>query len=167
MPVKNEASTRFMDEIRIISPWANNIAFIAFASMVIVFSVLTPGDKNPPPRAGMVLVGILLGVVLASYILLIGYINRDAGRRNMSRVLWTFVAILIPNALGIVLYFILRKPRVTFCSQCNAVIEPGFGFCPNCRHRLAGTCPQCQRSVTGGGKYCPYCGADLGTVVNA
>ena len=135
--------------------------------MVILFSVFTPGDKNPPPRVGMVLVGILLGVVLASYILLIGYINRDAGRRNMSRVLWTFVAILIPNALGIVLYFILRKPRVVKCPQCNGVIEPGFGFCPNCRHRLAGACPQCQRSVTTGGKYCPYCGADLGTVVNA
>ena len=52
--------------------------------------------------------GLLVGAVVACYLLLIGYITRDARRRGMSPVLWTFVAILVPNALGIILYFILR-----------------------------------------------------------
>jgi predicted amidophosphoribosyltransferase len=52
------------------------------------------------------------------------------------------LAIFIPNALGIVLYFVLRKPRIANCPQCGAVVEPGFGFCPQCRHRLTAVCPR-------------------------
>jgi RNA polymerase subunit RPABC4/transcription elongation factor Spt4 len=92
----------------------------------------------------------------------IGYVNRDAGRRGMSRVFWTLLAIFIPNALGIVLYFILRKPRTSNCPQCGAVVEPRFGFCPRCRHRLSPVCPHCQRGVNASDKFCPYCGDDLG-----
>jgi RNA polymerase subunit RPABC4/transcription elongation factor Spt4 len=162
MPMKNESSTRFMDEVRSISPWAFVIAIIGFAAMVatIVFAALA--DKNAPPMAVMVLLGIVAGTAVGCYILLIGYVNRDAGRRGMSRVLWTLLAIFIPNALGIVLYFILRKPRIENCPQCGAIVEPGFGFCPRCRYRLSPVCAQCQRSVHAGDKFCPYCGGELG-----
>ncbi|MFZ0864254.1 MAG: zinc ribbon domain-containing protein [Candidatus Sulfotelmatobacter sp.] len=162
MPMKNESSTRFMDEVRSISPWAFVIAIIGFAAMVatIVFAALA--DKNAPPMAVMVLLGIVAGTAVGCYILLIGYVNRDAGRRGMSRVLWTLLAIFIPNALGIVLYFILRKPRIEKCPQCGAIVEPGFGFCPRCRYRLSPVCAQCQRSVHAGDKFCPYCGGELG-----
>jgi predicted amidophosphoribosyltransferase len=99
--------------------------------------------------------------VLGGYIVLIGYVNRDAGRRGMSRVLWTLLAVLVPNALGIVLYFILRKPRTSNCSQCDAEVDPGFSFCPRCRNRLQPVCPHCRRSVVPGDKFCPYCGGAL------
>jgi predicted amidophosphoribosyltransferase len=79
----------------------------------------------------------------------------------MSRWLWTLIAIVIPNALGVVLYFILRKPRAANCSQCEAEVEPGFSFCPRCRTRLQPVCPHCQRSVGLNDKFCPYCGGDL------
>ena len=164
MPVRNETSTRLMDEMRIISPWAFFFAFLGFLSMVALLVFATTADKHPPPMPVMALLGIVTGTVVACYILLIGYVNRDAGRRGMSRVLWTLIAIFIPNALGFVLYFILRKPRTSHCPQCSAVVEPGFGFCPLCRHRLAPVCRQCQRSVNAGDKFCPYCGADLGAV---
>ena len=55
--------------------------------------------------------GLLAGVGGGCFLLLIGYINRDAKRRGMSPTLWTIVAVLIPNGLGIILYFILRQPR--------------------------------------------------------
>lgn len=167
MPVRNENSTRFADEVRIISPWAYIIAILGFLSMVALLVLVTPADKNPPPKAVMALLGIVVGAIIACYILLIGYINRDAGRRSMSRVLWTLIAIFVPNALGIVLYFILRKPRIANCPQCGAIVEPGFGFCPRCRHRLSPVCPQCQRGVNACDKFCPYCGADVVTAVNA
>ena len=164
MPVKNDTSTRFMDEIRIISPWAYFIALLGFAFVIaaFVYGALTGKGPHPaPPLPVMVLVAIMVGVAAACYILLIGYINVDAGRRGMSRLLWTLIAIFIPNALGIVLYFVLRKPRIATCPQCSAVVEPGFGFCPRCRQRLNPVCPQCQRSVHAGDKFCPYCGSDL------
>ena len=167
MPVKNETSTRFMDEVRIISPWAFAFALLPFAAAAgaVVLVALTE-KTDVPPLPLLALFGIAGATAVACYILLIGYVNRDAGRRGMSRVLWTLLAIFIPNALGIVLYFILRKPRISNCPQCSAVLEPGFAFCPRCRHRLAPVCPQCQRSVNAGDKFCPYCGGDLGTSVN-
>jgi RNA polymerase subunit RPABC4/transcription elongation factor Spt4 len=165
MPIKNETSTRFMDEVRIISPWAFVIAFLGFAVAMAaeVFALLTDKSGDPFYKLPVLVpLGIVAGTAFACYILLIGYINRDAGRRGMSRLAWTLLAIFIPNALGIVLYFVLRKPRTPTCPQCNAVIEPGFGFCPCCRHRLTPVCPQCQRAVHEGDKFCPYCSRDLG-----
>jgi RNA polymerase subunit RPABC4/transcription elongation factor Spt4 len=167
MPVRNETSTRFMDEVRIISRWAFFFAALVFVGMIAVLVIATHGDKDAPPAAVMALLGMIPGTFLACFILLIGYVNRDAGRRGMSRVLWTLLAIFIPNALGIVLYFILRKPRSSNCPQCNAIVEPGFGFCPRCRYRLSPVCPHCQRGVNAGDKFCPYCGGDLAGGANA
>jgi RNA polymerase subunit RPABC4/transcription elongation factor Spt4 len=167
MPIKNDTSTRFVDELRIISPWGFFIAFLAFSAMVALLVLVTPADKVPPSKAVLALLGVVLGAVAACYVLLIGYINRDAGRRRMSRVSWTLLAIFIPNALGIVLYFILRKPRMANCSQCGAVVEHGSSFCPQCRYRLAPSCRQCQRSVNASDKFCPFCGTDIVTAADA
>ncbi|MGB9490957.1 MAG: zinc ribbon domain-containing protein [Terriglobales bacterium] len=167
MPVRNESSTSFMDEVRSISPWAFFFAVLGWVAMIAILVFATCSDKKAPPMAVMVLLGIIGGALVACYILLIGYINRDAGRRGMSRALWTLLAILIPNALGIVLYFILRKPRLTKCPQCDAVVEPGFGFCPRCRCRLSPVCPHCQHGVNLRDKFCPYCGGDLAVVASA
>ena len=50
-----------------------------------------------------------MGTLLGCYSVLIGYVNQDAGRRKMSRLLWTLVAIFVPNGLGILLYFVLAQ----------------------------------------------------------
>jgi hypothetical protein len=167
MPVKTENSTRFMDEVHIISPVAFVLAIVPYVVVLaaIVFATLS-GKKPPMPLPAMIAVGTLGGTVMACYVLLIGYVNSDAGRRGMSRLGWTLLAIFIPNALGIVLYFVLRKPLIATCPQCGGPLEPGFGFCPRCRHHLNPTCPKCQRSIHAGDKFCPYCGADLGSSAN-
>jgi hypothetical protein len=161
MTTRNQTSTRFKDEIRIISPWAFFLAALALVSITVLLVVVVGQDNHAPSLAVRCLLGIVAGTVLGCYIVLIGYVNRDAGRRGMSRVLWTLLAIFVPNALGIVLYFILRKPRTSNCPQCDAEVEPGFSFCPRCRHRLQPVCPHCQRSVGLGDKFCPYCGEAL------
>jgi hypothetical protein len=163
MPVKNETSTRFMDEIRIISPWA--YVFVALGFLAAIAAVVFANvSRNPPfPLAAMVPMAILGGTIIGCYILLIGYVNRDAGRRAMSRLGWTLLAMFIPNALGIVLYFVLRKPRVATCPQCANAVQPGFNFCPRCSCKLSSSCPQCQRLVGGNDVYCPYCATSLRT----
>lgn len=155
-----------MDEVRIISPVAFVLAVLGFVGVVTGVVLATLNDKNAPPLAVMDAVAIFAGTALACYILLIGYVSRDAGRRGMSRLLWTLLAIFIPNALGIVLYFILRKPRTARCPQCDTALEPGFGFCPSCRYRLNPVCTQCQRPVHAGDRYCPYCGNDMAAGAN-
>jgi predicted amidophosphoribosyltransferase len=99
--------------------------------------------------------------VLGCYVVMIGYVNQDAGRRGMSRLLWTLISIFVPNGLGFILYFVLRKPLTVHCQQCEAEVEPGFSFCPRCRYRLRPVCPHCQRSVDLGDKFCPYCGGEM------
>jgi Double zinc ribbon/Phospholipase_D-nuclease N-terminal len=161
MTVRNQTPTRFKDEIRIIPSWVFFLAALVFVSGAVLFAVLVGRDRHAPPLAVRELLGVMAGAVFACYILLIAYINRDAGRRRMSRWLWTLIAIVIPNALGIVLYFILRKPRAANCPQCDFEVEPGFSFCPRCRARLQPVCPHCQRSVDLGDRFCPYCGGGL------
>lgn len=161
MPVKNETSTRFMDEIRIISPWVYFFVVLGYLAAIAAVTFATVYGKPPFPLAVMVAMAILGGSVIGCYILLIGYINRDAGRRGMSRLGWTLLAVFIPNALGIVLYFVLRKPRVATCPQCGTAVQPGFNFCPRCSCKLSSSCPQCQRLVGGNDVYCPYCAASL------
>jgi len=166
MAVKNESSTSFRDEVGIIAPWVYFFAGLAFVGAFAGLMFAMHSDKNPPPMPARILLGIIASTFLGCYVLLIGYVNRDAGRRGMNRVVWTLLAIFVPNALGIVLYFILRKPRRSTCPQCASVVEPGFGFCPQCRYRLSPVCPHCQHSVNVGDKFCPYCGCEIGVKAN-
>jgi RNA polymerase subunit RPABC4/transcription elongation factor Spt4 len=161
MAISNQTSTRFKDEIRIIAPWVFFFAGFLVLLAPVLFVVLAGQDPHAPPVPLRVLLGIFGGAVMGCYVILIGYINQDAGRRGMSRLLWTLISIFVPNGLGILLYFVLRKPRMANCPQCNAEVEPGYSFCPRCRHHLEPVCPHCQRSVKTGNKFCPYCGEDL------
>lgn len=161
MTIRNQTPARFKDELRIIPSWVYFLAVVVLVAVDVFFVCMLGRDRHAPPVAVRGLLGVIAGAVVGCYILLIAYINRDAGRRRMSRWLWTLIAIVIPNALGIVLYFILRKPRAANCPQCNAEVEPGFSFCPRCRARLLPVCPHCQRSVELGDKFCPYCGGSL------
>ncbi len=161
MPLRNETQTGLTSEIKVIPAWAWALAGIAFAGAQVGFDVFLIRQPPPPPHWAIPLLGLLAGLVLSCFLLLIGYINRDAKRRGMSSVLWTVVAIVIPNALGILLYFVLRQPLRSTCPQCGNPVENGFSFCPHCSHKLAPSCPQCQRAVGASDLYCPYCGAAL------
>jgi len=79
----------------------------------------------------------------------------------MSRALWTTIAILVPNALGIILYFLLRQPMLARCLQCGATVESGYNYCPRCSTKLRPGCPHCQKEIRPGNDYCPYCGGSL------
>lgn len=151
----------FTDELRAIPLLAGILAAVAFLGVPVVFFVAMARQPNAPPPVLRAFFGLLVGTIAACYVLLVGYINQDAGRRGMSRLWWTLLAVFVPNAFGIILYFILRRPLPATCPQCGSAVEAGFGFCPHCRYRLQPVCPQCQRGVMLGSLYCPYCGATL------
>lgn len=112
--------------------------------------------EAPPPWVYPI--APLMALVLAGYVLLIGYIHNDARRRGMRYVLWTWLVILIPNAIGIIIYFILRDPIPAYCTKCGAVIQPGFAFCPRCGSGIVPVCPQCHRAAQPGWSHCAWCG---------
>jgi hypothetical protein len=161
MQVAMEKRTRFREEVELIPGWAMALAAISFTAIQLGFNVFLAHEKNAPPLWGRIAMGIAGGLVLGAYILLLGYINRDARRRGMSQWLWTAVSILVPNGFGIILYFILRQPLLTLCPQCSTPVEIGFNYCPKCASKLNPNCPHCQKAVRPGSDYCAYCGGSL------
>jgi zinc-ribbon domain len=76
--------------------------------------------------------GLLAGVVIAIWILGLGYVYADARRRGMPPILWTLIAAFIPNLLGFLLYFALRRPIALPCPNCGQANAPGQRFCSWC-----------------------------------
>ena len=83
MELKNETKAGLSGEVSIIPLWAWILAGICFAVLQVVAQVIRqPDAPTPLVRA---LMGLLVGAVVACYLLLIGYITRDARRRGMSQ----------------------------------------------------------------------------------
>lgn len=161
MQRKDEIQTGLASELKIVPSWAWAVAGIVFVAAQWFFNLALASHVDAPPAWCRPILGLLAGIGGGCYLLFIGYINRDAKRRGMSPVLWTIVAVIIPNALGTVLYFVLRQPRQSTCPQCASPLQPGFNFCPRCNHKLNPSCPQCQRVVGEDSVYCPYCGTSM------
>lgn len=106
----------------------------------------------------LVTVGLM---VVTVYALVVGYIYADAKRRGMRYVMWTLLAVFIPNAIGIILYFLLRTPIPRPCSACGAPNQPGFAFCPKCGAGLNPVCPACRKGVEREWTSCAWCGQPL------
>jgi len=78
--------------------------------------------------------GLLVGVGLAIWLLCLGYVYADARQRAMPPVLWLLVALLVPNLLGFLLYFAIRRPLTVTCTSCGQATSPDQPFCSWCGH---------------------------------
>jgi RNA polymerase subunit RPABC4/transcription elongation factor Spt4 len=157
----SDKHSRFGDEVRFIPRWAWVVAALVLICIPIVFTVVVGHDPKAPPFWGRVCMGAACAIFLSFYTLLIGYVNRDAGRRGMNRVVWTLLAMFVPNALGIILFFLLRPPLPSLCPHCDAQVQSGYGYCPRCGKNLSLYCGNCRHAVHADDMYCPYCGASL------
>ncbi len=77
-------------------------------------------------------IGLAAGAFVAAFTLLSGYVYADAARRGMPPVAWTGLSLLIPNGVGFVLYFVLRKPIQHPCSNCGCAVAQDAAFCSKC-----------------------------------
>ncbi len=156
--------SRFREELRVIprTSWAIGIVLYLVASTLICF-VAFPSDPEMShwSLAGRIAVAYASSLVVPAWVLLIGYVFADAKRRSMRYVLWTWLAILVPNAIGILLYFVLRDPLPKTCPRCAALVRPNHVFCPSCGTPMQPTCPNCGRGVEPGWSNCPHCAAKL------
>lgn len=155
---------RFSDEIRIISAVAWAVALLLGGCLfTLLFCVAIPSDPKMSRwvSAGQIAFALWPALLVVVMVLLIGYVNADARRRGMRYVMWTLLAIFIPNGIGIILYFVLRDPLPSPCPRCGHMAGPGFVFCPQCGAELSPACPSCKRAVKPGWKRCAYCGTQL------
>jgi apolipoprotein N-acyltransferase len=140
------------------------------AALLVLFWFLVPmpwflGTVKPKPSEPPIeLLAAFLGfagLVLGIWMLMVAYVSADAKRRQMNRLLWTLMVIFIPNAIGFIIYFVLRQPIARPCPKCRTPVRPEFVFCPACGQELAAKCPGCKRAVEAGWAACAFCGARL------
>jgi RNA polymerase subunit RPABC4/transcription elongation factor Spt4 len=136
------------------------IASIVFLLAFLLLSLLFAREHNVPV-AILIIFPLIVPLYLAAWTLLVGYVYGDARRRGMRHVMWTLLAIFVPNGIGIILYFILRDPLPSYCSKCGAVMPHGYAFCPRCGANMLPACPQCHRVSQVGWTHCASCGAKL------
>jgi uncharacterized membrane protein (UPF0136 family) len=121
-------------------------AFTAIASGVVVG--LGVGMKSGFAE-GEWTRGLIVGTSAAVWVLCLGYVYADARRRAMPAVLWTLLAALVPNLLGFLFYFALRKPAASPCRRCGRLIETGQRFCAWCGSAALSSGPGSPSGQTG------------------
>lgn len=161
-----DTKTTLKAELKIIPAVAYVVAgaWLAVWFALVLPHILRSAHPKPggPPLWLFSALLTLAGAILALWTLMIFYVNLDAKRRQMNRLLWTLLVIFIPNAIGFILYFVLRHPIARPCRKCGAPVRPEFAFCPACGESLASTCPSCHHAVEPGWTACAFCGAKLG-----
>ena len=145
--------SRFQKELGVIPRIAWIIGVLVYFGLgLLLFTVALPSDNHmrlwDPNLQLLFSFGIPL--VLLAYALLAGYVYGDAKRRGMRYVMWTLLAIFIPDGIGVILYFILRVPMPRPCPGCARDVPSGFVFCPHCGTPLQATCSNCGRGVERG-----------------
>lgn len=154
-------------ELRVIPRAAWIVAFACYAVFAIcLYFLIIPTDNEPGgiafwPLAGRLAFSLLIPLFLLGVIALFGYIYGDAKRRGMRPAMWTLLAIFVPYAIGIILYFILRDSLPAACPTCHTLVLAKFAFCPQCGTSLRPSCPQCGKTLEPGWVNCGYCGANL------
>jgi hypothetical protein len=157
--------SRFTKELSVIPRVAWVVATFLYVALVCLLQI-APRATHDQGFARMPLacqLAVTLGFPLFLFILvaLIGYVNGDAKRRGMRYVMWTLLAAFIPNAIGIILYFIVRDPLPNRCHSCGQSVLAKFVFCPHCGAATQPTCPQCGHPVDYMWANCAYCGVKL------
>ena len=156
--------SRMSEEMNVIPRTAWVIAVVCYLFFVaLAWQVLIPRDDtlSPWPDWGKAIFAVVIPLFLMAWILLIGYVNGDARRRGMRHVMWTLLAIFIPNAIGIILYFIVRERPRQKCPRCGKTVRGGFAFCPACGAEVSQSCPHCRGAIEPGWSHCPSCGKGL------
>jgi hypothetical protein len=110
---------------------------------VIVGSIhrMQPDHLGPFGVLAGPFVGLVIGGFVAVWLLCLGYVYADARRRVMPPALWVLVAIFVPNLLGFLLYFALRRPIATPCPRCGRAVSADQRFCAWCGYEIVYAAP--------------------------
>jgi hypothetical protein len=167
----------FREELRIIPRWLKILCgilyLLAIGIGVTVVNVAPEARisnlRDSAAASTLAIIGIITAAAIpvAAFLFMLGYVYRDARRRNMNAPLWTLlVFILAPSSLiiGLIIYLLVREPLPYPCPRCESLVGPRFNFCSNCKCNLHPNCPNCKQEIAETDKFCPNCAYDLAAV---
>lgn len=151
------------DDPKLIPLWSIILAVAAFVAVEYYFWLVLPEHRHHAgaPLGLRLYFNLSWGVLAAIYVLMIGYVSKDAPRRSMSARFWMLLCFVMPGGIGAVLYFLLRQPLVSRCQACGTFVQSDFHFCPQCNYRLTASCGTCFRTVRATDQFCTCCGHEL------
>ena len=170
---------KFREELRVIPRWLVRTCIALYLLAVVIglavniHNFQTNGPifpdetlrNQPAASCALLLLVITAGAIAISiFLFMLGYVYRDAKRRDMNPVLWTLLVLILSPAyllIGLIIYLLVREPLPYNCPQCATTVNARFNFCPNCKYNLHPACPQCQREVSDNDKFCPFCATEL------
>lgn len=175
---KRERS-KFTQELKVVPKWLVWTCIVKWILALIIGVAINLHDfqtggpifpdeslRNDPVSSTAGLMAVITGIaiVLAAFLFMLGYVYRDAKRRDMNPVLWVLLVLILSPAymfIGLIIYLLVREPLPYTCPQCATTVTARFNFCPNCKYNLHPACPQCQREVSDNDKFCPFCATEL------
>src|SRR6201998_1912810 len=137
---KRERS-KFRDELRIIPRWLvwGCITLYILALVIGIAINLTnmhtgdavfPDDsfRDRPVIACLALAGVITAIAFTLSVLLfmLGYVYRDAKRRDMHPGLWTLLVLILSGGyffIGLIIYLLIREPLPFTCPQCATSVS--------------------------------------------
>ncbi len=161
--MRNQKDLEMDQDSRLVPAWSIAVAIAAFLAVEYYFWFVLPQQRtHPGPPIGFrIYFNLSWGVLAALYFLMVGYVSKDAPRRNMSARFWMLICFVMPGGIGAVLYFLLRQPLVSRCAACSTFVQSDFHFCPQCSYQLTSSCGNCFRTVRATDQFCTRCGHEL------
>lgn len=112
--------------------WASIVVACALlVGLVAGYKTAVPGEVLRTISADTA-AALLMGALVAIWLLCLGFVFADARRRAMRPVPWVLVAALFPHLLGFLLYFVMRPPIPSTCTHCGGTIPLHQRFCSWC-----------------------------------
>src|SRR6202453_5036576 len=109
----SEAASSITEEVKLIPRWSIAADALAFVFMQYLYWVILPAYRlslHVRPIAAPIGVRFYFALswstLAALYVLMVGYVSRDAPRRSMSTRLWVVICLALPGGIGSVLYFL-------------------------------------------------------------
>jgi hypothetical protein len=124
---------RFLNVVpKAVQVWALAIVAAAVLIGIAVGCYAVANGEGLRPMFAYAPAALAVGMVIAIWLLCLGFVFADARRRGMRAAGWTLVAMLMPNLLGFLLYFVMRRPLAAPCVSCSREIPVDQPFCPWC-----------------------------------
>jgi RNA polymerase subunit RPABC4/transcription elongation factor Spt4 len=117
--------------------------------------------SGEPPVVFLLFLALFAIGMLFLVFLIAVYVYQDAKRRGMPPLLWSLVAALVPYFIGLIVYLVVRQPRLLGCPHCGQVAGEKAVYCPTCGRPVRPLCPGCREPMPDGARFCPSCGKEL------
>jgi hypothetical protein len=145
---------RFLSVVpKAVQVWAVAIVSVAVLIGLAVGGYAVANGEGLRPMFAYASAALATGTVIAIWLLCLGFVFADARRRGMRAAGWMLVAMLMPNLLGFLLYFVIRRPLAAPCVSCNREIpvdQPFCSWCGSSRSQLpSGGAPSGTEPVSG------------------